>query len=177
MNLNNLINEVELARENFIQACSGLSRELSNYKPSEESWSITDIAEHIVRAEWGGTNGIWYAIDGYKNNQPVWTGENTNKGLSIEQVVENTWEVHQPAPEPARPQWGGPIEFWLLCLKNCKATLTETLIQMEGLNPESIIYPHPISGPLNVYQRMEFLRYHMERHQRQIEKIKAAFNK
>ncbi|MFM7671814.1 MAG: hypothetical protein ACKO6Q_04400 [Bacteroidota bacterium] len=35
-----------------------------------------------------------------------------------------------------------------------------------------IIYPHPLSGPLNVYQRLEFLRYHMERHQRQIEGIR-----
>jgi hypothetical protein len=32
-----------------------------------------------------------------------------------------------------------------------------------------------LSGPLNVYQRMEFLRYHMERHQRQIEHIKKDY--
>ena len=103
-------------------------------------------------------NGIWTAIDGYKHSKPVWSGENVNFGLSIEEIVEKTWLLHQPAPEPARPQWGGPIEFWLLCLRNCKITLTETQKQMEGIDPEKIIYPHPLSGPLNVYQRMEFLR-------------------
>ncbi len=41
------------------------------------------------------------------------------------------------------------------------------------MKPEQIIYPHIISGPLNVYQRMEFLRFHLERHQRQIENIKG----
>jgi len=120
-------------------------------------------------------NGIWTAIDGYKHSKPVWSGENVNFGLSIEEIVEKTWLLHQPAPEPARPQWGGPITFWLLCLSNCKITLAETYRQMEGIDPEKIIYPHPLSGPLNVYQRMEFLRYHLERHQRQIEKVKEAF--
>jgi hypothetical protein len=175
MHLQKLIEQVEVARENFIQACSGLKYEEANFKSSDDSWSITDIAEHIVRAEWGGLNGIWSAIEGYKRNEPVWSGENYNKGLSIEVIVEKTWQRHQPAPEPARPQWGGPIEFWLTLLKNGKETVAETYRQMEGLDPEEIIYPHPLSGPLNVYQRMEFLRYHMERHQRQIEQIKQHY--
>ncbi len=175
MSLRALIEKVELARENFIQACSGLTHEEANFKSSEDSWSITNVAEHIVRAEWGGLNGIWCAMDGYKRNEPVWSGDNYNKGLSIEVIVDKTWQPHQPAPEPARPQWGGPIEFWLNLLRNGKHTVAETYRQMEGLNPEEIIYPHPLSGPLNVYQRMEFLRYHMERHQRQIEDIKQRF--
>jgi hypothetical protein len=173
MKLVQLIEKVEHARENFLNACSGITREQANYKISPDEWSITDIAEHIVRAEWGGVSGIWNAIDGFLHNEPAWSGENINQGLSIETIVERTWQPHQPAPEPARPQWGGPLEFWLICLKNCKITLAETARKMEGLDPEQIIYPHPISGPLHVYQRMEFLRYHMERHQRQIEKIKA----
>lgn len=175
MNLQELMERVEHARANFIAACSGLTREEANYKTSDASWSITEIAEHIVRADWGGLNGIWHAIDGYRHNEPVWTGVNENEGLSIETIVERTWQRHQPAPEPARPQWGGPIDFWLINLQNCKRTLEETCKKMEGLDPEQIIYPHPISGPLNVYQRMEFLRYHMERHQRQIENIKQQF--
>jgi hypothetical protein len=43
---------------------------------------------------------------------------------------------------------------------------------MQGLDPEKVIYPHPISGPLNVLQRMQFLRFHMERHQKQVEQLK-----
>ena len=176
MTLDSLMEEVELARKNFIEACSGLTKEESTFRPTPDSWSITDIAEHIVRAEWGGVNGIWQAIDGYKHNTPVWSGENINKGLSIETIVDNTWQRHQPAPEPARPQWGGPVDFWIVCLKNCRHTLTETMTLLTGIDPEEIIYPHPLSGPLNVYQRLAFLRYHMERHQRQIENIKSRYH-
>jgi hypothetical protein len=45
--------------------------------------------------------------------------------------------------------------------------------QLIGMNPEQVIYPHVISGPINVYQRMEFLRFHLERHQRQVERVKG----
>jgi hypothetical protein len=31
------------------------------------------------------------------------------------------------------------------------------------MDPEKIIYPHLISCPLNLYQRLEYLRYHMNR--------------
>jgi len=174
MELVTLIKKVEEARTRFIEACSGLSKKDSTYKESADSWSIANIAEHMVRAEWGGVNGIWQAIEGFRNHQPVWSGDNPNHGLSIEEVVEKTWQTVQPAPEVARPQWGGPIEFWLINLRNCSITLAETLKQMEGLDPEAIIYPHPISGPLNVKQRMEFLRFHMERHIHQIERIKKS---
>ena len=175
MILREMIHQVENTRINFIAACSGLTLEESTYKESADTWSIANIAEHIVRAEWGGINGIWQAIEGFRNGKPLWTGQNPNHGLSIEDVVERTWLPIQPAPEVARPQWGGPIEFWLICLGNCKITLAATEKQMEGLDPEEVIYPHPISGPLNVKQRMEFLRFHMERHIQQIERVKQSF--
>lgn len=172
MTISLLFGEVEATRENFIQSCMGLTPEQAQFKPSADSWSITEVAEHIVRAEWGGVNGIWGAIEGYRSGKPVWSGDNVNEGLSIETIVERTWLAHQPAPEPARPQWGGALDFWLTSLRSCKSTLTEALKQLDGLDPASIIYPHPLSGPLNVYQRLEFLRYHMQRHQRQIENIR-----
>ena len=59
MNMEELINRVEHARQNFILACSDLTSEQACFKPSPESWSITEIVEHMVWAEQGGINGIW----------------------------------------------------------------------------------------------------------------------
>ena len=75
-------------------------------------------------------------------------------------------------PEIAKPRWGGPVEYWILALKNCQPLLEELCHAMEEYDPEKIIYPHIISGPLNVIQRLEFLRFHLNRHQLQIENIK-----
>ena len=173
MDMENLINQVEHARQKFITAASGLTYEQACFKPSPESWSITENAEHMVWAEQGGINGIWKTIEGIKNNKPVWTGEAIHHDLSIEQIIEKTWQPKEQVPEIAKPRWGGPIEFWLSSLNICQSLLHALNKAMNGMDPEQIIYPHIISGPLNVYQRMEFLRFHLERHQRQIENIKG----
>ena len=173
MDMENLINQVEHARQKFIDEASGLTWQQACFKPSPESWCITKNTEHLVWTEQGGINGIWKAIEGIKNNKPVWTGEAIHHGLSIEQIIEKTWQPKEQVPEIAKPRWGGPIDFWLNSLKGCQSLLCALNKAMNGMNPEQIIYPHIISGPLNVYQRMEFLRFHLERHQMQIENIKG----
>ncbi len=173
MRLEELIKQVEQARQNFIAAASGLSYEQSYFKPTPEAWSITEIVEHMTWAEQGGIIGIWKAIEGIKNNKPVWTGEAVHQGLSIEQIIERTWQPKEKVPENAKPRWGGPIDYWIASLKGCQNLLHALQIGLKGLDPEWVIFPHVISGPLNVFQRMEFLRFHLERHQKQIELIKA----
>ena len=172
MNVEELIKQVAHARKNFIDACSNLSYEQASFKTSPEEWCISEIAEHLVWAEQGGINGICKTIAGIKNHTPIWTGEAIHHGLSIEKIIEKTWREKETVPEIAKPRWGGPIEFWI-----CSLDLTQDLLQtlpktLGDLDPEQVVYPHIISGPLNVTQRMEFLRFHLERHQKQVENIK-----
>jgi hypothetical protein len=173
MKLADLIKQVEQARQHFISAVSPLPKEQIAFKPSPEAWSITENVEHIVWAELGGIHGMWKAITGLRNNQPVWTGEAVHQGLSIEQIIQKTWREKEIVPENAKPHWGGPLDYWLASLLNNQNLLHDLARTLQGLDPGKVIYPHIISGPLNVYQRLEFLRFHLERHQKQIENIKA----
>ena len=173
MNVEELISKVAFARKNFIASCSGLDYEQAHFKSSPESWSITEIAEHMVWAEQGGINGIWKTIEGIRIGKPIWTGEAIHHGLPIEQIIERTWKEKEMVPETAKPRWGGSLEFWIISLNSCQSLLVALNAALKGLDPEQVIYPHIISGPLNVIQRMEFLRFHLERHQKQIENIKA----
>jgi hypothetical protein len=172
-NRNSLLHPVAQARAEFIKAASGLSSEQSHFKPSAESWSIAEVVEHMVWAEMGGINGIWKTLDGLKNSKPVWTGEAIHHGLTIEQIIEKTWKPKEQVPESAKPRWGGPIDYWIRALQGCQPLLESLMTELKGFDLEKVIYPHVISGPMNVVQRMEFLRFHLNRHQRQIENIKA----
>jgi len=175
-NLPELVKQVERARRDFIKAAAGLSPTQASFKPSEESWSVTDNVEHMVWAEMGGINGIWKTWEGLKNGKPLWTGDAIHRGLSIEEIVDKTWQPKEKVPEVARPRWGGPIEYWIVSLQNCQVLLEELGYALAQEDLEKIIYPHAISGPLNVVQRMEFLRFHLNRHQKQIENIRAHPN-
>lgn len=171
--LEHLIAEVAQARKRFIAVATGLTPQQASFKPSPDEWSITDNVEHMVWAEQGGVNGMWKAMLAMKNKIPIWQGETIHQGLSIEEIIEKTWQPKEQVPESAKPKWGGPVEYWLASLQACQYVLEDLALAMHDLDPEQIIHPHPISGPLNVYQRMEFLRFHLERHQRQIENLKT----
>ncbi|MGE0590559.1 MAG: DinB family protein, partial [Cyclobacteriaceae bacterium] len=96
--------------------------------------------------------------------------------LPIEEIVSKTWQSKEIAQEIARPKWGGALSFWIISLNNCQTLLEELEVVFDEIDPESIIHPHPISGPLDVLQRMEFLRFHLDRHHGQIENIKRHPN-
>jgi hypothetical protein len=167
--LDELISDVYHARLSYIKACSGLSTAQSAFKPDSESWSVVEVTEHLVWAEMGGINGIWKAAEGIRENRPVWTGDPVHHGLSIEEIIGKTWKEKEQVPEVAKPRWGGTLDFWIVSFSACQSMLEALGHSLTGLDLEKVIYPHIISGPLNVIQRMEFLRFHIQRHQKQIE--------
>ena len=172
-NLKSLLDSVAISRQQFINTASGLTYEQSQFKPSTEVWSVVDNVEHMVWAEMGGINGIWKTLVGIRNNKPIWTGEAIHHGLPIEHIIEKTWREKEQVPEIAKPRWGGPVDYWIVALNDCQNLLQSLCRELEGFDLEQVIYPHIISGPLNVVQRMEFLRFHLNRHQGQIENIKS----
>ncbi|MBX2870776.1 MAG: DinB family protein [Saprospiraceae bacterium] len=171
--MHHLIQEVEKARQDFIAAVSGLSSQQYHYKATPDQWAIIDIAEHMVWAEQIGVNGMWKALAGIENGDPIWEGTPEHAGRNIEEVVDLTWQTKEKVPEVAKPRWGGALDFWINALKACRPLLAALSDALADHDPAQIIYPHPISGPLNVVQRIEFLRFHLDRHRAQVERIKA----
>jgi hypothetical protein len=157
----------------FIGAAKGLSPTQATFKPAPDAWCVTENVEHMFWAEHGAINGMWKTFEAFKNNKPVFAGEPIHHGLPIEQIIEKTWKEKELVPEVAKPRLGGPLTFWIISLQNLQEILTGLANALEGYDLENIIHPHPISGPLNVIQRFEFLRFHLNRHQKQIENIKA----
>lgn len=169
-----LLESVESARRDFVAECEGLSPAQVNFKPDPESWSILDNVEHIVRAEQSGISGLWKALDGFKRAEPIWQGDPIHRGLSVEEIVEQTWQTKEKVPPIAAPQWGGSLNFWLAMCRAQRYMLQDLVQEMEGLDLELIIFPHPISGPMDARQRLEFLRFHARRHQEQVRRIKGS---
>lgn len=168
MILQEKIKEVARSREHLLALCAGMSPEQGAFKPAEGEWSPAEIIEHLVWAEWGGLSGIWKAIEAERKGTPAWAGPSANDGLSIEEIIDRTWQTKEKVPAGAEPKWFGPIDIWVSWLRHGQRSVEDLIPAMRDLNPERIIWPHPISGPMNVLQRMDFLRFHMDRHRQQI---------
>jgi hypothetical protein len=171
--LSRLIQEVEDARRRFVEVVVALRPEQAHFKPAPEVWSAVENTEHIVRAENGGINGMWKAVEGAETGNPVWEGDTPHRGKSIEQIIAETWKEKEQVPPVAAPTWGGPLEFWITALQANESLLRALGRALEGHDLGAIHYRHPISGPLDMRQRLEFLRFHLDRHRKQVEALRS----
>ena len=170
--LYDLIESVERARERVINAVKDLRPDQAMVKPSPEIWSIVENVEHLYLAELSGLTKIWAAAIQVRSGSR-WTENRPNDGQSIETVVDRTWKAREVAPAIATPHIGGPLSAWVSCLKSLRPVLLDLAKELEGIDLQSIVYPHYLSGPLDGRQRLEFLRFHMERHLAQIQRVQA----
>jgi hypothetical protein len=175
-NLKQLFQDVEDSRNKYLETVKHMTYEQGIFKPDTKRWSVSQITEHLVLAENGGINNIWKAIEARRTGNSVWTGEHINSDLSIEEVVKLTWREKEESPASADPKLGGPLKFWIISLENCRSLLKAITKELEGEDMRQIIYPHPISGPLDAGQRFEFLRFHIDRHREQVERLTQSRN-
>ena len=173
--LRTLIDDVELTRAAVITSVAGLRPEQGTFKPSADAWSIAENVEHLYLAELFGLTRIWAAAEQLRAGVS-WTGERPHHGKSIEDVVAATWRPREIAPGIATPHIGGPLDAWISCLRSLTTALADLARALEDVDLEAIVYPHYLSGPLDGRQRLEFLRFHMQRHLAQIQRIQSHPN-
>lgn len=172
--LNNLLGDIKKARAILLGHLHGLNSEQGRRKNKQGSWSLQEIVEHLVLAERGGFDLIYTAAEKYRTGSPVWQGESENNGLTIEKIIERTWKPRENAPDSAWPGGKWSLGVWMAHFRNCDDLLGNLPEALEGLPPEKVIYPHFLCGPLNVIQRLEFIRFHIERHSNQVLEVKSA---
>ncbi len=116
-----LLSQVEAARSLVLQSVADMAESQAAFKTAEESWSCTEVLEHLYLAEMSGIAKIWSAADDLRAGKG-WTGDRPHRGKKIEQIIEETWKPKEKAPSIATPHIGGPMRFWrsaLLSLIPC----------------------------------------------------------
>lgn len=164
-----LVEDVRLARLRLAEAVMGLTEAEAAWRESADAWSIKDNVEHIVLAEQTGVNKIWTALVA-----GAAAADSPNRGLTIEQIVARTWQPQEKAPPGATPSGAGPLAYWVACLRACQPVLEELGAALATARLEDVVYPHFLSGPLDARQRLEFLRFHADRHVEQVRRTRAA---
>jgi hypothetical protein len=174
MKATELIADVAASRQRVVATVQWLTPEQEAFRPAPGEWSVPQVVEHLVLAEQAGINRIWQASEGVRWGQPVWRGEPVHRGVPIEAVIARTWPERAEAPLWVVPTAGGPLVYWVARLLACQPVLEALDETLRGLDLAEVIFPHPLSGPLDGHQRLEFLRWHLDHHRQQIEDIVAA---
>ena len=107
---------------------------------------------------------MWKTLDAIHTGKMPRQIEFNNQNLSIEIIIANTWKEKEEVPAIAAPRFGGPLAFWQTSLSGLQVLLQQFGDTMSDEDLAVQAHPHPISGALNFQQRLEFLRFHIDRH-------------
>ena len=169
-----LIGEANQSRRRVIDAAAGLSSEQEQFRLGPDEWTVPQVIEYLVLAEMMGISGLWAVVRSVGQGEEAWDGELPNPGRSIDEIVAATVTGKIEALEAVKPRFNGPLDWAVAELEACQPVLASFGAALHGLDPETIIFPHFVFGPLDAVQRLQFLRWHLDHHLEQIEEIKAA---
>ena len=152
----------------FKTAFESVPSDKRDASPSPDAWSPAGVVEHVAIVE----TSIGRLI-----SQRVAAGREAGLGEETEQssVLESfahanairdrtrkivSGERTHPTPLPPDEAWNA--------FDVAHANLRATLVSADGLALGELVHPHPVFGPLNLYQWVAFVGGHRSRHAQQI---------
>lgn len=170
-----LIGRAREARDSYCQRILPLSETQAQWKPSPDAWNIIEITEHLYWAEQGGIAGMWKTLKAIRSGQLEKRFDSVHQNLRVEEIIARTWKEKETVPPVAAPRQGGTLIFWRHALSSLQQILEGFGQDLKDDELRIQAHPHPISGPLDFQQRIEFLAFHMNRHEEQVKKLQELY--
>ena len=163
---------LDATRARLTASVEGLGEGQEHFRPAPERWSIADIFEHLAIAEASSVKLFDRLLQKAEAEGCTRAEGDPFAPVSIvEQATPFRGQKFQ-SPEQIRPTGEVPLAASL-------ASLDQSLEQIRALRPRleradcaEQRVPHPIFGPLNLYQWLVFTAAHEERHLAQINALK-----
>lgn len=160
---------IQQQRQSLLDCLRALDTKLLEYQPSPRSWSMLQVAQHLVlvetllvdsmlradrppvRVRWWHAIGRWLLFLVYRY------------GLRVPAPTKRIIPVAKPPLEESARAW--------------EALRQRLRAFLEATTPESarnLGFRHPVSGPHDVAETLDFIRMHFEHHLRQLARIQVS---
>jgi hypothetical protein len=164
-----LWNDLESVRAQLLKEAEGLSQGQSDWRPSEEEWSVGEILHHLTLAEVG-------------------TGKLTSKLLKeapqplppFPPDLPGFTPVPAPPPGPARapevvyPERGHALERLIADLKIIRERSRQSVERLAAVDPRGLRWRHFTLGEMDLAQWWLLHVRHETDHLQQLRDVKAA---
>jgi uncharacterized damage-inducible protein DinB len=171
--LEEVLSYLDSERTALADAVALVPTELRDQQPGPDRWSVAQVLQHLFIIEKRIATGV-----------TKWVGDARAAGLGPEAEVSsvlNSLDLgliadrskRRNAPEEVRP--GGDLDAasaWA-SLEKTRAALRAGVLPGDGLALSEVIQPHPVLGPINLYQWLLFVGSHEVRHTGQVREIAA----
>ena len=164
---------LDATRARLTASVEGLGEGQEHFRPSPDRWSIADICEHLAMAEAGSVKLFDKLLQKAEAEGRVRAEGDPFAPVSLAEQSERHRGQKFRAPEQIRPTGRIPLADSLASLADSLERVRALRPRLERADCSEQRFPHPIFGPLNLYQWLLFTAAHEERHLAQIEALKA----
>lgn len=170
--LEKAVKYLEKTRAAVLESTKGLTEAQWNFKSAPDRWSVAEVAEHIASAE----DFLMTMIREQVMKAPARTNAEDLKALDtmvMEKVADRSHKVQAPEPLQPNNRFGSPKDS-LKHFEESRAKTVAFLKQTKDLREHASM--SPLQKQLDAYEWVLFLAAHSERHNKQIEEVKADPN-
>ncbi len=170
-----LADRLDDIRKATVAMVAGLSDAEFSWRPEGE-WSVAEILEHVVLSEIGTSKVIRKMLKEKAGALPPYPADDSV--LAVREFPPPP-PGKVTSPEGVRPKGPVPPKSEVLAaLAECRARTLESLAALAGADPRAAEFPHPVLGPINLYEWPALtIGSHERDHQAQIADILRELGK
>ncbi len=174
--LEEVLNYLDAERSALREAVESVPTELRNQQPGPDRWSVAQVLQHLVIIEKRIGMGMskWVADAKAAGAGPEVETSSVLNSLDLALIADRS--RRRNAPEEVRPNGDLDAASAWTALEQTRAALRAAVLPADGLALGGVIQPHPVLGPINLYQWLLFVGSHETRHTGQVREIAAELN-
>jgi hypothetical protein len=169
-----LVDYVARQRTVLLAAVSAVPEALRDRQVTDDAWSVAGVLEHLHRVESGIARLVARSVERARAAGVAAESDMSSLLGSLDSFGLLRRNRHLDAPDPVRPRGEYTAAQALAALEGSREALLVAVGAGDGLALSGITYPHPLLGPLSLYQWVLFVGQHEARHAAQIEEIGRA---
>jgi uncharacterized damage-inducible protein DinB len=157
-------------RQTIYNRVQGLKPEQYCFKEETGRWSVAGVIEHIGAAEARILLRLREAIEQAEAAGQLMPARRF-RPISTEEIISRTTVTRFQAPEAVQPKENLPLNDLLQKIQSSRNELVALRPKFEEFDLSELKFPHPVFGPLDLYQWLAFTIAHESRHLDQIDRI------
>jgi hypothetical protein len=171
-----VINYMDRERAALREAVERVPPDLREKPPGPDRWSVAQVLQHLGIIEKRVGMGMTKWVEEARNGAVGIETETSSvmNSLPIQLITDRT--QRRNAPDEVRPTDDIDAKSAWTALEKSRETLRSAFLGGDGLALSEMVQPHPILGPINLYQWMLFVGSHEERHTAQVIEIAEHLN-
>jgi uncharacterized damage-inducible protein DinB len=171
-----VLNYLDAQRSALRDAVELVPPALREQPPATDRWSVAQVLQHLVMIEKRIGRGMakWVADARAGGTGPETETSSVMASLPLQLIADRS--KRRDAPEEVRPQGDTDAKSAWAALEQSRTALRTAFLAGDGLALSEVIQPHPVLGPINLYQWMLFVGSHETRHTSQVREIAAELN-